>query len=108
MMATKDFGLYNAVDEVPWPQILGMVENDKVALVDMGGADGSVLSQILHKYPELTGRFILQDLPDVIERSKDKLYERITAMPHDFFKEQVVKGVLFPRYKCSYISHLHS
>lgn len=93
MAASGDFGLHNAVQEVPWPEILGPVEKDNVALVDLGGADGSLLMQILHKYPELTGEFILQDLPDVIEKGKDKLHKRVKSMPHDFFTEEPVKGM---------------
>lgn len=92
MAAAGDFGLYNVVSEVPWPEILGSVEGDQVALVDQGGADGAVLTQILHKYPMLTGNFILQDLPDVIEASRARLDTRIKPMPHDFFLEQPVKG----------------
>jgi hypothetical protein len=92
MAATRDFGLYNAVDEVPWPEVIGQVHDKGVSLVDMGGADGSVLLQIRDKYPQLTGEFILQDLPDVIEKGKDKLDKRVKSMPHDFFSEQPIKG----------------
>jgi len=92
MASTGDFGLYNAVHEVPWAEILGPVPSDDVALVDLGGADGSVVLQILDQYPKLTGEFIVQDLPDVIEKGKEKLDKRVKSMPHDFFNIQPVKG----------------
>ena len=92
MAAGGDFGLYNAVLEVPWPEIVGQVDPNQIAFVDLGGADGSVVTQILHKYPELRGKFLLQDLPGVIGTVSDKLDKRIGAMPHDFFTEQPVHG----------------
>ena len=96
MAVSEDFGLYSTANEVPWPEILGSVQSEKFALVDVGGADGSVLSQILHKYPSLTGEFVLQDLPDVIEKGKDKLDRRVKPMVHDFFTDQPMKGKLYP------------
>jgi hypothetical protein len=70
------------------------VQDKEVALVDMGGADGSVLVQIRDMYPQLTGEFILQDLPNVIEKGKDKLDKRVKSMPHDFFSEQPIEGMI--------------
>jgi hypothetical protein len=92
MGAIADFGLYNAVNEVPWVEIIGPVKSDEVSLIDLGGADGSLLMQILRRYPEIKGEFILQDLPEVIEKARKTLDKRVTPMEHDFFTEQPIAG----------------
>ncbi|KAE8557008.1 hypothetical protein EYB25_001714 [Talaromyces marneffei] len=44
------------------------------------------------KHPEVQGKFVLQDLPEVIEKAKLLVSTEIEAMEHDFFKEQPIKG----------------
>jgi hypothetical protein len=67
-------------------------EEGKPQLVDVGGGHGSVLKQILEKYPELDPKkCYLQDRADIIELAKTVLPEA-TLMPHDFMTVQPVKG----------------
>jgi hypothetical protein len=91
----EDMNVYKAILETPWPAILGQVPPHGVALVDVGGANGHVLHQILNKHPELTGRFVLQDLPDTVEKVPRDLNPRIEVMSHDFFTPQPIKGLLY-------------
>uniref|UniRef100_A0A093VUY4 Demethylsterigmatocystin 6-O-methyltransferase n=2 Tax=Talaromyces marneffei PM1 TaxID=1077442 RepID=A0A093VUY4_TALMA len=61
-------------------------------LVDVGGSTGHDLQEFRRKHPEVQGKFVLQDLPEVIEKAKLLVSTEIEAMEHDFFKEQPIKG----------------
>ncbi|KAL4997402.1 S-adenosyl-L-methionine-dependent methyltransferase [Aspergillus recurvatus] len=68
---------------------------DDVLLVDVGGNVGHDLSEFRRKWPNIPGRLILQDLPEVIEQAKwqnQATRNAIEPMSHDFFTEQPVKG----------------
>lgn len=59
-------------------------------LCDVGGGNGSLLTTVLDRYPDLQG--MLFDLPGVIERAREKLQaagsaDRCRLAPGDFFKE---------------------
>uniref|UniRef100_A0A093VD22 Demethylsterigmatocystin 6-O-methyltransferase n=1 Tax=Talaromyces marneffei PM1 TaxID=1077442 RepID=A0A093VD22_TALMA len=60
-------------------------------LVDVGGSTGHDLQEFRRKHPEVQGKFVLQDLPEVIEKAKLLVSTEIEAMEHDFFKEQPIK-----------------
>ncbi|OGM44432.1 O-methyltransferase [Aspergillus bombycis] len=60
-------------------------------VVDLGGNTGTDISHVLAKHPDIpAGSLVLQDLPEVI--ATVRLDEKITAMAHDFFFPQPVKG----------------
>ena len=63
-------------------------------VVDVGGSAGHVSMDIARGFPSL--RFIVQDLPKVIEDARTKvpveLADRVTFMAHNIFAEQPVKG----------------
>ena len=67
------------------------VEANDVLLVDVGGGLGHDLKELQTKHPQLPGRLILQDLPNVIAQIQNAA-DRIEAMTYDFFTEQPVKG----------------
>ena len=62
-------------------------------VVDVGGSHGLVSQDIAKAFPNL--RFIVQDLPKVIDDAEAKvpaeLADRLTFMAHDMFREQPVK-----------------
>ncbi|KAL8896142.1 MAG: hypothetical protein Q9207_007858 [Kuettlingeria erythrocarpa] len=62
-------------------------------VVDVGGSHGLVSQDIAREFPSL--RFVVQDLPKVVEDAKTKvpaeLADRVTFMAHDMFTEQPVK-----------------
>lgn len=67
---------------------------NSVFLVDVGGGKGHDLQELHHKQPELPGKLILQDLPDVIKEAQAiGLDSKIEPMGHDFFAEQPVIGL---------------
>lgn len=87
-----DTGFYPVRDLVDTTSI----SNDDVLLVDMGGSIGKHLAEFKSKWPDLPGRLILQDSPDVVA-SAEGLHEAIEVMPHDLFTPQPVQGMfVFP------------
>lgn len=85
--------------KTPWTQVydtnqlLGgaKLDDGSAFLVDVGGNTGIDISHVLAKHPGLpAGSLVLQDLPEVI--AKAEVDEKITAMAHDFFLPQPVKG----------------
>jgi hypothetical protein len=65
-------------------------DND-VFLVDIAGGRGHDISDFKKKFPNAPGRFVLEDLPLVIDdvQDVDAAVERVKI---DFFKDQPVKG----------------
>ncbi|PYH84606.1 o-methyltransferase [Aspergillus uvarum CBS 121591] len=69
------------------------VSPDEVLLVDIAGGIGHDLSEFHRKWPELPGRLIVQELPEVVSQARElNLNPKIELMEHDFFEEQIVKG----------------
>ncbi|KAF4587529.1 hypothetical protein GQ602_004222 [Ophiocordyceps camponoti-floridani] len=68
----------------------------RVQLVDVGGGQGNVLGEIISAHSDALRpeTCVLEDRPDVIEISKTNkaLPDTAQRVPHDFFKEQPVKG----------------
>jgi O-methyltransferase domain len=67
----------------------GKVED--VLLVDVGGGKGHDLNKFIESFPDAKGRYVLEDLPYVIDDTYDR-NSRIEALKHDFFQEQPVQG----------------
>ncbi|PYH44716.1 o-methyltransferase [Aspergillus saccharolyticus JOP 1030-1] len=69
------------------------VTADDVLLVDIGGGMGHDLVEFHRKWPDLSGRLIVQDLPAVVAQARElNLNPKIELMEYDFFEEQVIKG----------------
>ncbi|KAJ5793471.1 hypothetical protein N7457_000070 [Penicillium paradoxum] len=67
------------------------LDNGSPFVVDVGGNTSIDISHVLAQHPDLpAGSLVLQDLPEVI--AKAQVNEKITAMAHDFFLPQSVKG----------------
>jgi hypothetical protein len=72
-------------------------DSDAVTLVDVGGGAGQAIGIIKQKFPNVPGKFILQDLPKSIEglapgRAKELGFE---PMVHNFFEPQPIKGAKY-------------
>lgn len=63
----------------------------EVAVVDIGGNVGYDLQELKSKHPNLPGRLVLQDRPDIIAKAA-ATGEGFEAMSYDFFTEQPIKG----------------
>ncbi len=66
---------------------------DAVTLVDIGGNLGHDLKLFQQRCPEIPGRLVLMDLPEVVAGNEDQL-EGIEKIPYDFFTPQTVLGKL--------------
>ncbi|KAJ6008469.1 hypothetical protein N7540_012445 [Penicillium herquei] len=77
----------------PIVEHLGSLREDPSAalMVDVGGGPGQELARFKERYPEIPGRFVLQDLPVTLNRI-EKLPDGIEAMEYDFFTPQPIKG----------------
>ncbi|OJJ45913.1 hypothetical protein ASPZODRAFT_98922 [Penicilliopsis zonata CBS 506.65] len=65
-------------------------EGQEVLLVDIGGGAGHELAKFHARFPHLSGRLILQDLPLTLDRFGP--LPGIEKMEHDFFLPQPIKG----------------
>lgn len=68
-------------------------EDDTVLLVDVGGGKGHVTRQIKQMCPNIKGRMILQDRPQVTSNITEEM-PGIEVMAYDFFTPQPIKGKL--------------
>lgn len=66
-------------------------DDDSVILVDIAGGVGHDIQALKRKFPKQRGRYILEDLPVVIDSIK-QLDEGIERVKYDFFTPQTVKG----------------
>ncbi|KAK8024959.1 S-adenosyl-L-methionine-dependent methyltransferase [Apiospora arundinis] len=62
----------------------------EVMIVDVGGGNGSQCAGLKKAWPDMPGKMILQDKPQVLERALD--IEGMEKMGHDFMMEQPVKN----------------
>ncbi|BDD64164.1 hypothetical protein MPDQ_000580 [Monascus purpureus] len=89
-MSTQDFvlpvlGMYPFGEE-----LAGLPDTDtRALLVDIGGGRGQSLIQIRQEWPNLEGKFILQDRPMVLDSFPE--IPGVEKMAHDFFTLQPVK-----------------
>jgi hypothetical protein len=63
---------------------------DAVFLVDVGGSTGHDIARFHQRHPDVPGRLVLQDLPEVVENLD--LGSGIEVLGRDFFVEGTVKG----------------
>lgn len=68
------------------------VNSQTPLLVDVGGGLGHDLLELRNKHPELSGRLVLQDQPEVIKQVGNG-EKGIELAVHDFFTAQPVKGM---------------
>jgi hypothetical protein len=65
---------------------------DDLVLVDVAGGRGHEVSAFLDKFPELPGRYVLQDLPHVLSDEILVLNPRIEKKEMDFWTEGPVRS----------------
>jgi len=75
----------------PVQQML-QVSPDRVLLVDIGGGVGHDIMAFKKHFPDLPGKLVLQDLPQVIDTIKEPLPEGITAIGYNMFEPQPISG----------------
>ena len=90
-MASRRQGRPSWFDIYPVTDELSGESEDDVLLVDIGGNQGHDLINLKAKHPNLRGRLVLQDLSDVVAKANFEDVS-ISAMGHNFFDEQPIKG----------------
>lgn len=71
----------------------GVPYEDSILLVDVGGNQGHDLSEFRLKHPNLPGKVILQDLPDVVEGVSEGVSKSgVEVMGYSFLDPQPVQG----------------
>ncbi|KAL3479923.1 O-methyltransferase-domain-containing protein [Aspergillus californicus] len=66
---------------------------DGIVLVDIGGGKGQSIQSICSAYPDLKGRYILQELPAVIAAGDRVCPPEVEVQPYNFFEQvQPVQG----------------
>jgi hypothetical protein len=91
-MTTKSATVQVAVAAYPFDKELSVSEGE-VALVDVGGGRGHVIREIQRQYPDLKGKFVLEDLASSIE-SGIEVDQSVQVQTYDFFQDgpNPVKG----------------
>ena len=69
---------------------ISLSSNENAVIVDMGGNVGRDLNRFRIAHPEVAGRLVLQDRPEIVRDSICP--DPVRKMPHDFFTPQPVKG----------------
>lgn len=83
------FQIYPAAEELGgYPEDGGA---GAALLVDVGGNHGYAMAKFRQQYPQVKGRYVLQDLPESIA-GIEKPLDSIEVMAYDFFTPQPVKG----------------
>ena len=91
-MTSFDEGRDTWMDYFPVQKKLGDGANedkDAIMFVDIGGGMGHVAAALHKRFPNLPGRFILQDLPSVVSEANN---EGIEVVAYDFFQPQPARG----------------
>lgn len=84
------------LDIVPPERFLNDADPSQPLVVDVGGNIGHDIEKFRQVYPETAARLYLEDRPAVIELSKCP--DPVNKVPHDFFKEQPIKGEHNPQF----------
>jgi demethylsterigmatocystin 6-O-methyltransferase len=64
----------------------------KTAFVDIGGGFGHQCLAVKETFPELTGKLVLQDLPQTLQHVPS--LDGVEVAVHNFFEPEPVKGML--------------
>ena len=73
--------------------------SEKAVFVDIGGGFGHQALAFHSKFPNVSGRIIVQDIPPVLEHAQ--LPAPIEKMPQNFFEPQPIKGDFPSQVACS-------
>ncbi|PLB37615.1 o-methyltransferase [Aspergillus candidus] len=75
------------------------IHESRPLFVDIGGGLGHDIMEFHGRFPDVPGRLVLQDLPEVLEEAKKRVPSKIELVPHDMFKMQPIK--------CARVYYLH-
>lgn len=97
-----------AVVKAPWfdvfpaarrlPAVAG--GSGAATIVDVGGGQGIEMVRFCRRYPDFKGKLIIQDLPETLAGLQKNEFRQIEYMPHDFFTEEPIKGMIISMRPC--------
>jgi hypothetical protein len=95
LMGGYAYGRISWVDEGFYPVKTRLIEGletaaDAVLLVDVGGSVGHDMERFREKFPDVPGRLVVEDLPEVIAQI-ERLHSKIERVTYNFHDEQPVK-----------------
>ncbi|KAJ5937244.1 hypothetical protein N7454_004899 [Penicillium verhagenii] len=79
----------------------GVTPSNHIQFVDIGGGVGQEMEALVDSVPDLSGTFILQDMPEAVAScvlTKQNVFQKtqeFQVMEHNFFQPQSVKGADF-------------
>ena len=101
----KDFDLYMGASNNDEPeywfdtypaasklQKASISDEEAVAIVDIAGGRGHDIGSFRSRYPDLQGRFVLEDLPETFKAEGYKPPKGVEVQPYDFFTPQPIRG----------------
>lgn len=89
-MAAQHKSSMSWMDVVDFPALIGGMGSEAPLFVDVGGGIGHQCQALRARYPELTGKVVLQDSGVVLEKAAEM--EWVERMDFDFWGPQVVEG----------------
>jgi demethylsterigmatocystin 6-O-methyltransferase len=93
VMTVQRAGALNWLSAFPFKEELGDFQGQTV-FIDIGGGFGHQCIAVMGAFPELTGKIVLQDLPQTLAHVPE--IDGVEATVHNFFEPQIVKGSLIP------------
>ena len=93
VMTVQRAGAITWLSAFPFKQELGDFDGENV-LVDIGGGFGHQCTALIEAFPELSGKLVLQDLPQTLAMVPP--IDGVEIIVHNFFEPQVIKGTSHP------------
>jgi hypothetical protein len=69
------------------------VKEDNILYVDIAGGRGHDLLVFKDRFPQYPGRYVLQDLPGIVNDQTLKLGDRVEKVGFNFFEDQAISGM---------------
>ena len=90
-MAAQRHGMPTWLDVYPVEKKINHLSPEKPLFVDIGGGLGHQSIALRKRFPQLSDRVILQDIPQTLIHAIQD--ENVEIMEYDFFTEQPLKGM---------------
>ena len=98
-MVAQRHGMPTWLDVYPVEKIARNLSLEETLFVDVGGGLGHQCIASRERFPHLSGRVILQDIPQTVTHAIH--HDKVEIMVHDFFEPQRIKGTnITPKYQC--------
>ena len=91
-MTAQRAGLPIWLDVYPFEELTKGVTPETPLFIDVGGGVGHQCLALKERFPDVQGRVVLQDRPEVIEHSLP--IEGVEKEPYDFWTPEPIKGML--------------